>query len=63
MVIAGALVKQQPPGQLLAVELCEQVLVADVGQQLDHLLQGVFDCLITQLLSAALHKSDQASAS
>ena len=54
MVIARALVKEEPPGKLLAVELCKEILVTDVGQQLDHLLQGVLNGLIAQLLSAAL---------
>ncbi len=62
MIVAGALVKQQPPGQLLAVELREKILVADVCQQLDHLFQGVLNGLITQLLCATLDSPRRASA-
>jgi hypothetical protein len=46
VVVVGAHVVQQPPGQLLAVELAEEVLVADVRQQLDHLVQRVVDGLV-----------------
>jgi hypothetical protein len=45
---------QQPPRQSLAVELCKQVLVADVCQQLDNLLQSLLNRLVTQLLTATL---------
>lgn len=54
MVIARALVKEEPPGKLLPVELSKQIFVTDVCQQLDHLLEGVLNGLITQLLSATL---------
>ncbi len=52
--IAGAEVVEQPPGELLAVELREQVLVTDVGQQLDDLVQLLLCLLVTQLLCATL---------
>ena len=56
MLVAGAAVAEQAPRQLLAVELGKQVLVADVGQQLDHLLQGLLNGFICQFLSTALHR-------
>lgn len=54
MLIIGAAVLQQAARQLLPVELGKQVLVADVSQQLDHLLQRVLNGLIGQLLTSTL---------
>ncbi len=54
MLIAGTAVMQQAAGQLLAVELGKQVLVADVSQELDHLLKSVFNGLVSELLSSTL---------
>lgn len=54
MLIAGTLVEQQSPCELLPVELSEQVLVTDVGQQFHDLLQGLFNCLVRQFLTSTL---------
>ena len=54
MLVTGAAVLQQASRQLLPIELCKQVLVADVSQQLDHLFKCVFDGLISQLLPSTL---------
>ncbi len=47
VVVVGAHVVQQAARQLLAVELAEEVLVADVRQQLDDLVQSVINGLVT----------------
>ena len=52
--VAGAEVVQQPARELLAIELAEHVLVADVGQQLDHLVQLLLYLLLAQLLGTTL---------
>ena len=52
--VAGAEVVEQPARELLAVELAEHVLVADVGEQLDHLVQLLLYLLLAQLLGATL---------
>ena len=54
MLVAARAVVQQPLGELLAVELGKQVLVVDVGEQLDHLVERLLDGLVAQLLGAAL---------
>lgn len=45
---------QEPPGQPLPVELSKEVLVTDVGQQLDNLLKSLLNGLIRQLFTATL---------
>ena len=54
VVVVGAPVEKQTPGQFLAVKLAEKVLIADVGQELDHLLQRHLHLLVRKLLAAAL---------
>ena len=58
VLIIGAAILQQAARQLLPVELSKQVLVADVSQQLDHLLQRVLNGLVSQLLSSTLQSVD-----
>jgi hypothetical protein len=43
---------QHPSGP--PVELSKEILITDVGQQLDHLLQRVLNLLVAQFLAAAL---------
>ena len=56
VVLAGALVVQQAPAEALAVELGEEVLVADVGQQAHHLVQHLLHRVVARLLAAALEE-------
>mmetsp|Transcript_11650 Transcript_11650/g.41954 ORF Transcript_11650/g.41954 Transcript_11650/m.41954 type:complete len:390 (-) Transcript_11650:1148-2317(-) len=54
VVVVGALVEEQPPRQLLAVKLREEVLVADVRQQPHDLLERLLHGVVAELLAAAL---------
>ena len=58
MVLGRRLVKQEAARELLAVELGKEVLVANVGQELHHLVEGRLDLVVAQLLGAALTKRE-----